>query len=165
MVEKLENYPLLKQVFQALEAQFKGSTSNSTFEKDELTLPIDKSNLIQVIEFLKNKLGFNALNDMVALDNLNTKKEGEKRFTILYLLYRFPEITRIRIRIDLDDNETVQTITGLYKAANWAEREIFDMFGLKFAGHPDLTRIYMPDEYTEFPLRKDFPLEGKTDGV
>ncbi len=161
MIEKLENYPLLKQVYQNLENRFAGALLGATFEKDELCVTADRSNLISILEFLKNDNGFNALNDMVGLDNMNTKKEGEKRFTILYLLYRFPGSARIRIKVDIDENETLPSIYSLYRASDWAEREIYDMFGLNFSGHPGLTRIYMPDEFKDFPLRKDFPLEGK----
>jgi len=91
--------------------------------------------------------------------------EPPKRFSILYQLYRFPEACRIRISVDLAEAEPVDSVVPVYRAADWAEREIFDMFGIDFTGHPDLRRIYLPDEFEGFPLRKDFPLEGKTGGV
>jgi NADH-quinone oxidoreductase subunit C len=94
-----------------------------------------------------------------------TGEAPEKRFTVLYLLYRFPEGCRIRIAVDLDEGEAVDSAVPIYRAADWAEREIFDMFGVVFTGHPDLRRVYMPDEFDGHPLRKDFPLEGKTGGV
>jgi len=91
--------------------------------------------------------------------------EGRKRFSVLYQLYRFPGFQRVRLAVDLDDGETVDSIVPLFRSADWAEREIFDMFGVDFAGHPDLRRVYLPEEFDGHPLRKDFPLGGKTGGV
>jgi NADH:ubiquinone oxidoreductase subunit C len=95
-----------------------------------------------------------------SLDHPSPLGEGRKRFSVLYQLYRFPGFQRVRLVVDLDEGEPVDSIVPLYRAADWAEREIFDMFGIPFAGHPDLRRIYMPDEFVGHPLRKDFPLEG-----
>ena len=113
------------------------------------------------MNFLKSEQDFNALNDMIGLDNFPSPGDDKKRFSILYQLYKFPACTRIRIAVDVGEEETVASICTVYKSANWAEREIFDMFGIRFAGHPDLHRIYLADDFEGFPLRKDFPLEGK----
>jgi len=159
--DQLANFPILKDVFESLEAKFNDSILESSFEKQELAVTIKKENLIEILTFLKHAKGFNALNDMVGLDNHASVAEGKKRFSILYLLYKFPEYQRIRIKIDLDMNEEVESAVTVYKAANWAEREIYDMFGIRFTGHPNLKRVYMPDDFVGHPLRKDFPLEGK----
>ncbi len=161
MLDQLINFPILKEVYDSLENKFKDSILEGTFEKEELSITIKKEDLLPVLKFLESEKGFNALNDMIGLDNLPAAAEGKKRFSILYQLYRFPGYQRIRIKIDAGAGEPVDSIHSIYKSSNWAEREIFDMFGIRFTGHPDLHRIYMPDDFTGFPLRKDFPLEGK----
>ena len=95
-----------------------------------------------------------------SLDHPAPLGEGRKRFSVLYQLYRFPGFQRVRVVVDLGEGEAVDSIVPLYRSADWAEREIFDMFGIPFAGHQDLRRIYMSDEFVGHPLRKDFPLEG-----
>jgi NADH-quinone oxidoreductase subunit C len=159
--DQLANFPILKDVFESLENKFKDSILESSFEKQELSVTIKKEDLVDVLTFLKHGKGFNALNDMVGLDNHTAAAEGKKRFSILYLLYKFPEYQRIRIKIDTNMNEDVDSIIGIYKASDWAEREIYDMFGIRFTGHPNLKRVYMPEEFVGYPLRKDFPMEGK----
>lgn len=157
-MESLVKYPELKTIYDTFSSKLQGSIIETSFDKDELTIKVRKEEIADIIKYFNNELKFNALNDIIALDNLNTRKENEKRFSILYQLYKFPEALRIRIRIDLDENEIVESITSIFNAANWAEREIFDMYGIKFSNHPDLKRIYMQDDYKDYPLRKDFPL-------
>jgi len=174
----------LAQAFERLRDRFPESVLGASFAKRELVVRVRREDVVPVLRFLKYEIGFNALNDIVGLDNLRpvlasrgtagaapvlptgrTVEAPEKRFTVLYLLYRFPEGCRIRIAVDLDEGEAVDSAVPIYRAADWAEREIFDMFGVVFTGHPDLRRVYMPDEFDGHPLRKDFPLEGKTGGV
>ena len=114
-----------------------------------------------VLAFLRNEQGFNALNDIIGLDNANAPVAGRPRFSVLYQLYKFPDALRIRVVTDAAEDEPLPSITGLYKSADWAEREIFDMFGLRFDGHPGLTRIYLGDDFKGHPLRKEFPLAGE----
>jgi len=179
----------LGEALDRLRERFAGSVLDSSFVRGELSVRILPSALLEVLRFLKHEAGFNALNDVVGLDNLKPPAPrgtggapappgtagpaGEpgsaapvpvgpsKRFTVLYLLYRFPEARRIRVAVDLDEGESPDSAVAVYGAADWAEREIFDMFGIVFKGHPDLRRVYLPDEFEGFPLRKDFPLEGK----
>jgi len=70
---------------------------------------------------------------------------------------------RVRLKVKLDDGETIPSVTAIWSAANWAEREAYDMFGIRFEGHPELRRIYMPEDWDGFPLRKDYPLRGYKD--
>lgn len=161
MLDGLINFPALKQAYDAFALRFAHSILETSFEKEELTVRIPKEALLPVLNFMKAEQGFNALNDIIALDLLKQAGDGKKRFSLLYQLYKFPGAVRIRVAVDVDENETVDSITSIYRSADWAEREIFDMFGIRFSGHPDLRRIYMPDEFEGHPLRKDFPLEGK----
>ncbi len=174
--------------FERLKGRFPESILAVAFVKGELSVSIRREDILPVLRFLKHEAGFNALTDIIGIDNLKPAPPvlppgrtaeaavtapaapaqataPQKRFSILYQLYRFPECCRIRIGFDFEEGEAVDSAVPVYKAADWAEREIFDMFGIVFAGHPDLRRIYMPDEFEGFPLRKDFPLEGKTGGV
>jgi NADH-quinone oxidoreductase subunit C len=161
MLEGLNNLPALSQVHEALVNRFGGSILESAFEKKELSVRIRKEELLPVLAFLKSERGFNALNDIIALDNYGPAGKSEKRFSLLYQLYKFPGVDRIRIAINVDEDETVDSIVSIYKSADWVEREVYDMFGIRFSGHPDLRRIYLEDDFDGHPLRKDFPLEGK----
>ncbi len=113
-----------------------------------------------MLSYLKTSLGFAALNDMIALDHARRDAPAAPapRFTVLYLVFRFSEAVRVRLAVDVGEGEALDSITPLFRSAEWAEREIFDMFGIPFAGHPGLRRIYMPDDFPGHPLRKDHPL-------
>jgi len=165
MLEELTDVPVLNKAYQSLEEIFGDFLLGATFEKKELSVRIKKDGLLSILRYLKSTVGFNALSDIIGLDNLRLGAEGAKRFSLLYQLYAFPGFVRIRLVLDVDENEPVPSVVPVFRSANWAEREIYDMFGIRFAGHPDLRRIYMPEEYEGHPLRKDFPLEGPNDGV
>ncbi len=124
--------------------------------KDGIDMPtflINKENLIDVIKILYEAFNFKMLIDLTAVDYLNKK---QKRFEIVYHLRNLDENVRIRIKIEVDDNEEVDSLTSIYKGANWLEREVYDMFGIKFRHHPNLERIIMWDNFPGHPLRKDF---------
>jgi NADH-quinone oxidoreductase subunit C len=161
MMEELINHPELNGVHESLRSVFSDSVPGASFERNELTVRVNPAAICDVLKHLKNSCGFNALNDIIGLDNMNAPTEYGKRFTILYLLYRFPGPLRVRVRIDLDEGEPVNSAYSVYRSSDWAEREIFDMFGIVFSSHPNMSRIYMPDEFDGYPLRKDFPLEGR----
>ena len=159
MLDQLSKFPVLQDAYNALQNTFKDSILESIFEKD-LSIKIKMEDLLLIVRFLESEKGFNALNDIIGLDNLSNIAEGQKRFSIVYQLYKFPDFQRMRIVVDLNEGESMDSITSVYKGADWAEREIYDMFGINFIDHPNMRRIYMPDTFTGFPLRKDFPLEG-----
>jgi NADH-quinone oxidoreductase subunit C len=160
MLEELIDFPALKSVAEALRRRFGDSILETSFEKGELSFKVKTDDFLAILAYAKTDQGFNALNDMIGLDRSSSPGEGKKRFSILYQLYQFPGRSRVRIAVDVDEGEPVPSITPIYKSADWAEREIFDMFGIRFSGHPDLRRIYLPEEFVGHPLRKDFPLEG-----
>ena len=118
---------------------------------------IKKEAIVEVLRFVKNEPGFeyNFLADLTAGDEML-----EPRFEVIYNLFSTTKLNRIRFKVRLRDGESVSTLTSLWPAANWLEREVFDMFGIRFAGHPDLRRILMDERYVGHPLRKDFPLKG-----
>jgi len=165
MLDGLAEFPRLLRVYDFLTGKFGGSILGSSFEKKELAIKMKREDLLPVLATLRHELGFNALSDVIGLDNLRSAGDGGARFSLLYQLYEFPGFARLRIVVDVAEGEEVDSVTSVYKSANWAEREIFDLLGIRFAGHPDLRRIYMPEDFEGHPLRKDFPLEGKPDGV
>jgi NADH-quinone oxidoreductase subunit C/D len=161
MPEPAADRPELRQAFDALTGRFPDGVLSGAVEKGELAVRVRKDGLAPVLSFLKDELGFNALDDIIVLDNIRSSGEEGKRFTVLYQLYRYPGFVRLRLAVDVGENEALDSAVPVYRSADWAEREAFDMFGVRFEGHPGLCRIYMPDEFKGHPLRKDFPLGGR----
>lgn len=160
MPEDLNERPELRGLAEALRERFGDPAGAATFEKGELSVPVRVEDLAAAIEFLKTAQGFNALDDMIGLDRHPAPGDSRRRFAVLYQLYRFPGRLRVRLVVEVGEGQAVPTIVPLFQSADWAEREIFDMFGIVFSGHPDLRRVYLPEEFSGHPLRKDFPLEG-----
>ena len=125
---------------------------------DQLYLNIDNEDLPDVIFFLKNNKStkFKQLIDITAVDY----PENNKRFKIVYLFLSHEFNQRILLSFFVNENEKVQSLTGIFPSANWMEREVFDMYGIKFKEHPDLRRILTDYGFEGHPLRKDFPLTG-----
>lgn len=122
---------------------------------------VGKDRLSQAVLLLKEKLGFDLLVDVTCVDYL-TYRDATDRFGLAYLLANTITAERITLRVLLNEPDlTVPSLVPLYNGANWLEREVFDMFGIVFAGHPDLRRILMPEEFAAHPLRKDYPLQGR----
>jgi NADH-quinone oxidoreductase subunit C len=107
---------------------------------------------IPVIEYLKLEADFDYLVDVTAVD---WPKRAE-RFDVVYILYSFPRNERVRVKILVADGYRPESVVRVHLTANWLEREVFDMFGIEFAGHPDMRRILMPEEWEGYPLRKDY---------
>jgi NADH-quinone oxidoreductase subunit C len=157
----------LQDVAESLRGRFGDAVVETFLGKDGLIVRLRPARLREALTFLKENQGFNALQDIIALDNRKTADPaaGRPRFEVLYQLYRFPEGLRLRLSVEAAEGEELDSAQPVYKSADWAEREAYDMFGIRFAGHPDLRRIYLPDDFEGFPLRKDFPLEGTKRGL
>ena len=141
-----------------------GLTTNiksSKIEFNQLVIYSEIEDIFEVISFLKNneKCKFKQLIDITAVDY----PKREKRFQLVYLLLSHENNKRIIINSDLAEDTKVQSITNIFPAANWMEREVFDMYGILFKEHPDLRRILTDYEFEGYPLRKDFPLTGFTE--
>jgi NADH-quinone oxidoreductase subunit C len=102
-------------------------------------------------------LDYNFLCDLTCVDY----PEAERRFNIIYNFYSVARRRRLMARVRVPEGESVPTLSGIYPSANWAEREVYDLFGVPFAGHPDLRRIELPDDWEGHPLRKDYPIVGR----
>ena len=124
----------------------------------ELTFIVEQSELFSFLKNLKEKAGFNYLVDIVSIDHYT---DDEYRFEILYNIYNLDKNIRIRVKSRLKGEfPEVESVVFLWKSANWYEREVYDMMGIKFKNHPDLRRIYLPEDFEYYPLRKEFPQLG-----
>ena len=142
-----------------IETRFQGNILLKNSFRDEISLTVTKDSLIEIMTFCKNDLGFDYLVDLTAVDNLGTNP----RYEVVYELYSYSDSCHLRIKVGVDESEReVSSVVGLWPTANWHEREAFDMIGVTFSGHPDMRRILMWEGYPYYPLRKDFPLAGKT---
>lgn len=122
---------------------------------------VPRDALADVARKLRDDLGFDFLVDITCVDYLHYRGAVD-RFGLVYLLASTATNERVTLRVFLNEPElSVPSLTGLWEGANWMEREVWDMFGISFAGHPDHRRILLPDEFTAHPLRKDYPLQGR----
>lgn len=129
----------------------------TTYYAGETTIEVKAAAIVKVCEILKTKFGFDYLADITAIDYYT----DDNRFGVAYNLVSLTGKKRLRILAKIGEHEpTINTVTGVWPAANWYEREAYDMMGIRFFGHPDLRRIYMPEDFEYFPLRKEFPLIG-----
>ena len=130
----------------------------SVIENQELLIEINELDLIEVIQFLKSneKLKFKQLIDIAGVDY----PDEEKRFQLVYLFLSHEYNNRIKLLIKFQSDQVINSITKIFPSANWMEREVFDMYGIKFKNHPDLRRILTDYGFKGHPLRKDFPLTG-----
>jgi NADH-quinone oxidoreductase subunit C len=127
----------------------------------QVTVVVKREKVAEVARYLKEKEDFRYCVDVTAVD----WKKREPRFDVVYHFYSFSKNDRIRVKCGAADGEEVPSIASVYLAADWSERETWDMFGIRFAGHPDLRRILTWEGFNGHPLRKDFPLEGIDTGA
>ena len=153
-----------ERILQKLASQFPGSVEASAEFRGDLSIQVRKNDLVRVCSFLRSdpELSFDMLIDLLGVDMY--RPEG--RFEVVYNLYSLKNASYVRLKVLVEEAEpVVPTVTGIWSAANWHERETFDMIGVRFSGHPDLRRLYMPEEFEHHPLRKDFPLLGIPDSL
>ena len=127
--------------------------------RGETTLVVHRKNFLRVAEYLASEpsLRFSFLSDITAVDRFPM----EPRFDVNYHLLSIDRRERLRLKVSLSGSDpTIPSVTGIWPTANWHERESFDLMGIRFESHPDLSRILMPDDWEGYPLRKDYPVEG-----
>jgi NADH-quinone oxidoreductase subunit C len=128
--------------------------------RDQTRIVVPEPRSFAVFQFLKDR-GFDLLVDVSCVDYLEYRG-AKQRYGLVYLLAMTTTNQRLTVRVFVDDPEpTVRSVVPLWEAANWLEREVWDLFGIRFAGHPDLRRLVMPEQFTAHPLRKDYPLQGR----
>jgi NADH-quinone oxidoreductase subunit C len=144
---------------QQLSTRFGNDLSDPVEFRGERTLVVlNPDRIVEVCRVCKHELGFDYLVDISSVDNYGE----DPRWTMVYELYSLAHRCYLRLKTSVSEERSeLPTVTGIWKTADWHEREIFDMMGIRFAGHPDLRRILMWDGYPYHPLRKDFPLAGK----
>jgi len=146
-------------VVEKLQTRFVDAVQEVVEAHGELTVVVSRAQIVEICRFLKDDPGlrFDILMDMAGVDYLGR----EPRFEVVYHLYSIPHNRRLRLKVRVPEADSVvPTVSAVWSTANWHEREAFDMLGIQFTDHPDLRRIYMPDDYPGHPLRKDFPILG-----
>ena len=151
----LENFDKLEK---HINSELTSKVQNSIIENGELLIEIDDKDLIEVVQFLKSdeNLRFRQLIDIAGVDY----PDQEKRFQLVYLFLSHEKNIRVKLSIRFDTKQIINSLTKIFPSANWMEREVFDMYGIKFKNHPDLRRILTDYGFKGHPLRKDFPLTG-----
>jgi NADH-quinone oxidoreductase subunit C len=131
--------------------------TSGNLDRGELTLEIAAGKVASICGFFKYDQKFVRLSTITAVD----RYPAEPRFEVVYHLHSLERNERVRLRCRLrGEDPVIESVTGVWRGANWYEREVFDLFGIKFLGHPDLRRIMMPDDWEGHPLRKDYPVTG-----
>lgn len=176
-----------KKIEEKLRSAFGDAILSVDESNGQVSVEVKRDRIADVCRFLKEEFELNYLSDLCGADMLKFSEwipsgeeagvrkaylaiehehrpkpiPNEERFSVIYQLTSFKNRERLRLKVKVDgDNPVCPSITSVFKAANWHEREAFDMFGIYFEGHPDMRRIYMPEEYEYYPLRKDFPQMG-----
>jgi NADH-quinone oxidoreductase subunit C len=143
-----------------LQERFGKDVTETTF-RDNRRFVVSETRLYGVLEFLKRDRGFDMLVEMTAVDYLEYEGATD-RFGVVYVLVNTATGERVMVKTHVNPPDPeLPSAYALWKSADWLEREVYDMFGIVFRGHPDLRRILMPEEFTAFPLRKDYPLKGR----
>ncbi|MBI1884472.1 MAG: NADH-quinone oxidoreductase subunit C [Chlamydiae bacterium] len=148
-------------ILNQLKSKFSEYVIETHSQCGDATLVIKKEGVIPLFSYLKTspELDFNFLMDLTAVDYLG--REGS-RFEVVYHLYSLSKNHCLRVKVDVgEEDSSLDSVSSLWPAANWYEREVWDMFGIKFKGHPDLKRILMYEEFQGHPLRKDYPVNRR----
>ncbi len=142
----------------AVQSGVSGAVLQVSFWVGDWTIIVAHDRLLEVMRFLKEDAAtaFNYCSDVTAAD----WPPREKRFDVIYCLYSTRLRHRIRVKVRVGEEDPVESVTGLWPAADWLEREVYDQFGVNIVNHPDLRRILMPEQWQGYPQRKDYPLEG-----
>ena len=153
----VEGHPAVK----AIRAAFPDAILDIVRFRDETTIHVRPELLREICWMLRNheQVNLNVLTDITAVDMLRLRESP--RFDVVVLLYSLTNRVRLRLKAGVEDGQAAPSLVPLWNGANWLEREVFDMFGIVFEGHPNLRRMLLPDDWDEgFPLRKDYPLRG-----
>jgi NADH-quinone oxidoreductase subunit C len=154
-LEKLKGHPAVA----CLLAWNPAAVTAIKFDRDEMTIYVDRSSVREACALLRDdaECAFNFLSDVTCVDLY----PAEPRFEVVYHLLSIPKKERVRLKVRLESSSlAVESLTSVWPAANYFEREVFDLFGIRFTGHPYLRRLLMPEEWEGHPLRKDYPVEG-----
>ena len=148
----------LQKLEKLINSELSSKVKNSSIDNDELLIEVDEEDIVDVVQFFKSNENckFKQLIDIAGVDY----PDNEKRFELVYLLLSHENNFRIKLLIKFESDQSINSLTKIFPSANWMEREVFDMYGIKFKNHPDLRRILTDYGFKGHPLRKDFPLTG-----
>ena len=148
----------LQKIEKLINSELSSKVKSSSINNDELLIEVDEKDILDVVQFLKSKENckFKQLIDIAGVDY----PDNEKRFELVYLFLSHENNLRIKLLIKFEANQSINSLTKIFPSANWMEREVFDMYGVRFKNHPDLRRILTDYGFKGHPLRKDFPLTG-----
>ena len=144
-----------------INSKYKGVILDSHDFRGDQTITVQKNILIELFKFLRDDpdLDFKFLMDLTAVDYLNRK---DNRFEVVYHFYSLQHNDRLRVKVPLSEDDcTIDSVSSLWKTANWYEREVWDLYGIKFNSHPDMRRILLYEEFKGHPLRKDYPINKR----
>ena len=147
-------HPLVKR----LKAKFGEAIGDASEFIGQLSVYVDRERIVEVCDFLKRdeKTPFDYLSDLTCV---HYPDRGDGSFEVVYNLFSISSNERVRLKAKTSEEAGIESVTGVWPAANWLEREVYDLFGIRFANHPDLRRLLLPPDWEGYPLRKDFPLE------
>jgi NADH-quinone oxidoreductase subunit C len=147
-------HPLVKR----LKAQFDDAIGDASEFIGQLSVHVQRESIVEVCDFLKRdeKTPFEYLSDLTCV---HYPDRGDTPFEVVYNLFSISTNERVRLKVNTSEDAGIDSVTGVWPAANWLEREVYDLFGIRFANHPDLRRLLLPPDWEGYPLRKDFPLE------
>ena len=154
-LEQLKNHPAVARLL----AWNSAAVAGVKFDREEMTVYVERPFLREACVLLRDDVdcAFNFLSDVTCVDWY----PSEPRFEVVYHLFSIPKKERVRLKVKLSgDGPAVESVTSVWPAANYFEREVFDLFGIRFTGHPYLRRLLMPEDWEGYPLRKDYPVEG-----
>jgi len=144
-------------VLEALRHRFSDHVKDERLYANEHTVLVAREHIVEILRFLRDEQGFTYLADLGGADRFTE----ENRYEVFYNLVNIGGGKRLRVKVLVDENDlNVPSAVEVFRAANWNEREAYDMFGIRFTGHPDMRRMYMPEDFEYHPLRKEFPLLG-----
>ena len=148
----------LQKIEKLINSELSSKVKSSSIINDELLIEVDEKNIVDIVQFLKSNENckFKQLIDIAGVDY----PDNEKRFELVYLFLSHENNLRIKLLIKFETDQSINSLTKIFPSANWMEREVFDMYGIKFKNHPDLRRILTDYGFKGHPLRKDFPLTG-----
>lgn len=149
----------MSQTIESLKEAFGSAILDVIEFRDETTVLVDKSSAKQILKYCRDELAFDFLVDISSLDHLDTEPRWEMVYELCQLGNGSNE--HLRLKYSLAEEEKADSVSDIWATANWHEREVYDMMGISFSGHPDLRRILMWEGFPYFPLRKDFPLAGR----
>lgn len=158
MVDLKEANPEENLTVRKLREGFPDAILSTKSFRNETTIVVTSSEIVRVCRYLKEDpdLRYDFLSDLTAVDRLREYP----RFEVVYHLYSLQFKRRVRLKVQVEEGEVVPSVTHVWGTADWHEREVYDMFGVAFGGHPDLRRILMPEGWSGHPLRKDYPLQA-----